>query len=87
MHLLQDLKKQGKTIFIVQHELSNIKDTFDWVMMLNIRLVDYGPVKKVFHAENLEATYGKSYVLFDEALKLSRNKAKGLICTKGGHRP
>jgi manganese/zinc/iron transport system ATP- binding protein len=78
MSLLHKLKQQGKTVFVVHHELDNIESYFDWAIMLNIRLVACGAIEEVFNQENLIATYGKSYSLFDRALKLSQKKTAGL---------
>lgn len=78
MDLLHKLKEQGKTVFVVHHELDSVDNYFDWVIMLNIRLVAAGPTKETFNQESLNACYGKSYALFDEALKISQHKQKGL---------
>jgi len=79
MDLLQQLKTQGKTLFVVHHELDQMRTHFDWVVMLNIRLVASGPVEQTLTPETLEATYGKSSALFDEALKLSKHKTTGYL--------
>lgn len=78
MKLLQRLRDNGKTVFVVHHELDNVEAHFDWVIMLNIRLVACGPTEQAFTAETLNSTYGKSYALFDEALKLSKQKTAGI---------
>ncbi|MBS4167910.1 metal ABC transporter ATP-binding protein [Parachlamydia sp. AcF125] len=76
--LLQQLKKQGKTVFVVHHDLNTVRNYFDWVILLNMRLVAAGPTEEVFTPENLHAAYGKSYALFDEALKISQQKTSGM---------
>lgn len=78
MNLLRQLKKEGKTIFVVHHDLNTVESYFDWIIMLNMRLVAYGEAVLTFNPDTLHATYGKSYALFDEALKLSQNKTSGL---------
>lgn len=78
MNLLGALKSEGKTVFVVHHDLNTVESYFDWAILLNMHLIACGPVLEVFNAENLQATYGKSFSLFDEALKLSENKSKGL---------
>lgn len=79
MNLLRQLKSQGKTVFVVHHDLNTVESYFDWVMLLNMRLVACGPLSLVFNPDTLNTTYGKSYALFDEVLKLSQNKTKGVI--------
>lgn len=78
MDLLKRLIAQNKTVFVVHHDLNTVEAYFDWLILLNLRLVASGPLKSTFNAENLYATYGKSYALFGEALKLSQIKTVGL---------
>lgn len=76
--ILKKLKEQGKAVFVVHHDLNSVESYFDWIILLNMRLVGYGPIEEVFNPEMLNTTYGKCYALFDEALKLSQQKIKGL---------
>lgn len=78
MNTLHQLKAKGKTVFIVHHDLNTVESYFDWVIMLNMRLIACGSVVEAFNANTLNMTYGKSYALFDEALKLSQSKATGI---------
>ena len=54
--LLMDLKKQGKTVLVVHHDLSTVKEYFDWVMLLNVRLIAIGTTDEVFNRDNLQRT-------------------------------
>lgn len=56
--LLQDLRKSGKTLIVVHHDLRSVKTYFDHVALLNMRLVASGPVATTFTSENLSRTYG-----------------------------
>ncbi len=56
--LLNELKEQGKTVLVVHHDLATVKEYFDWVMLLNVGLIDVGPTAQVFTGENLQRTYG-----------------------------
>lgn len=78
MNLLRQLKAHGKTVFVVHHDLNTVESYFDWVIMLNMRLIACGSVDTVFNAETLNTTYGKSYALLDEVLKLSQQKTTGI---------
>lgn len=78
MQTLHQLKNKGKTVFIVHHDLNTVESYFDWIIMLNMRLIACGSVVEVFNAETLNMTYGKSYALLDEALKLSQSKTTGI---------
>jgi len=76
--ILKKLRDQGKTVFVVHHDLNTAESYFDWAILINMRLVNYGPMSEVFTAKQLNITYGKSYALFDEAVKLSQQKTKGI---------
>lgn len=65
--LLHELKDQGKTCLVVHHDLSTVAQYFDWVVLLNLRLVTAGPTSEVFTQDNLQATYGGHLALLEEA--------------------
>lgn len=65
--LLRNLKKDGKTVVAVHHDLQTVPDYYDWVLLLNMRLVASGPIKKVFTAENLHRTYGGKLSVLSQA--------------------
>ncbi|UTC63793.1 metal ABC transporter ATP-binding protein [Treponema sp. OMZ 788] len=56
--LLKELKAKGKTLLVVHHDLQTVKDYFDRVLLLNVRLIAEGSVEEVFTEENLRKTYG-----------------------------
>lgn len=63
--LLGELKKQGKTVLVVHHDLSTVKEYFDWVILLNVGLVDIGPTNEVFTKDKLQQTYGGKLAIWD----------------------
>ncbi len=63
VELLKELREQGKTVVVVHHDLQTVPDYFDWVTLINLRIVASGPVKEVFHEENLKKTYHSSGTL------------------------
>lgn len=79
VQLLQQLRARGKTVFVVHHDLNTVENYFDWIMLLNMRLVACGPVNEVFTPRHLNVAYGKNFALFDEALKRSQQKNTGII--------
>lgn len=76
--LLKELKSQGKTVFVVHHALGQVETYFDWVILLNIRLIASGLLAHTFTSQNLHQAYGKNFALFDEVLKLSKETPAGL---------
>jgi manganese/zinc/iron transport system ATP- binding protein len=65
--LLRELRQQGKTIIAVHHDLRTVPQYFDWVALLNMRLVASGPVATTFTPENLRKTYGGRLAILDAA--------------------
>ena len=70
--LLQELRSRGKTVIVVHHELQTVRDYFDYVILLNMRLVAAGPVSEVFTTENLQTTYGGRLTILDQAAEAVR---------------
>ncbi|MFZ5818068.1 MAG: metal ABC transporter ATP-binding protein [Bacillota bacterium] len=56
--LLGELKAKGRTVVVVHHDLQTVREYFDWLVLLNMRVVAAGPTERVFSAENLQKTYG-----------------------------
>ena len=56
--LLHELRDEGKTVFVVHHDLETVREYFDFVILLNMRVVAHGPVSEVYTSENLQKTYG-----------------------------
>jgi len=76
VELLHQLKDQGKTCLVVHHDLATVSQYFDWVVLLNMRIVAAGPTDDIFTRENLQQTYGGKLTLLAEAAEaLSQIKA------------
>ncbi|WP_147802923.1 metal ABC transporter ATP-binding protein [Alkalicoccus halolimnae] len=56
--LLQKLRAEGKTIFVIHHDLSKVETYFDRLLVLNQQLVGAGSVEEVFKPEILKKAYG-----------------------------
>lgn len=69
LNLLQKLRNEGKTVFVVHHDLSTVEKYFDWTILLNMRLISYGPTAKTLTPTHLNLAYGKNYNLLSEAYK------------------
>ncbi|WP_299292411.1 metal ABC transporter ATP-binding protein [Nitrosopumilus sp.] len=57
LSILENLRKEGKTIVMVHHDLQTVDKYFDWVVMVNRNLIATGPIKEVFTKTNLDRTY------------------------------
>lgn len=57
--LLKEITASGKTVIVVHHDLGTVKEYFDQVVFVNVKLIAAGPVNEVFIEENLQKAYGK----------------------------
>lgn len=71
--ILQTLKSEGKTTLVVHHDLHTINKNFDYVVMLNVRLITAGKVPEVFNKKNLKLAYGGKISYLTPVL-LNKNK-------------
>jgi len=66
--LLKELKEAGKTCMVVHHDLQTVPSYFDYVVLLNMRVVAHGPTEEVFTEDNLKKTYGGKLTLLSDAV-------------------
>ncbi len=74
LELLQQLRSASKTVFVVHHDLQTVRSYFDYVILLNMRLVAYGPTDSTFTTDNLHKTYGGRLTILDEAAEAVRQR-------------
>jgi manganese/zinc/iron transport system ATP- binding protein len=72
--LLMEMARQHKTVVVVHHDLQSVKQYFDWIIMLNTRLIAAGPTSKTFSSENLKETYGGKLTIMDDVADLLRRE-------------
>ncbi|MCA8989259.1 MAG: metal ABC transporter ATP-binding protein, partial [Planctomycetaceae bacterium] len=63
--VLRGLRDQGKLLVVVHHDLLTVQRAFDSVLLLNGRLIAWGPVKQTLTEENLKRTYGGHLPILD----------------------
>lgn len=68
--LMKELSNKGKTILVVHHDINTVEEYFDWVVLLNVRLVASGPIKSTFTKPNLHETYGGRLTILEEVKEL-----------------
>lgn len=76
--ILREMKSLGKTSIVIHHDLQTVPEYFDYVVLLNLRVVAHGPVDSVFTRENLQKTYGGRLTLLDEVSEAMRRKERSL---------
>ncbi|RYD68792.1 MAG: metal ABC transporter ATP-binding protein [Verrucomicrobiaceae bacterium] len=70
--LLQELKSRGKTIMVVHHDLPTARTYFDHLLLINMRVVAFGPTQEVFTHELLQKTYGGKLTILSEVAEMGR---------------
>ncbi|PIY11030.1 MAG: manganese ABC transporter ATP-binding protein [Flexibacter sp. CG_4_10_14_3_um_filter_32_15] len=64
--LLREMREAGKTVIVVHHDLQSAVEYFDWVVLLNMRLVASGKTKTTLTTALLEETYGGRLTVLSE---------------------
>jgi manganese/zinc/iron transport system ATP- binding protein len=72
--LLHELKQQGKTLMVVHHDLPTARNYFDTLLLLNMRVVAFGPTEEVFTFDLLQKTYGGRLTILSEVAEAVRQR-------------
>lgn len=72
--LLRQLRGEGKMILVVHHDLRTVPQTFDRVVLVNMRLVASGPTEQAFVPSNLQKTYGGRLAILETASEAVRKE-------------
>ncbi len=65
VEVLRSLRRQGKTVVAVHHDLNTVQEYFDWLAFLNVRMMADGPIQEAFTEANLHRTFGSPVGLSD----------------------
>jgi len=76
VNILSGLRAEGKTAVVIHHDLQTVREYFDHVVLINMRVVAAGAVEEVFTEENLQKTYGGRLTLLDQATEAMRRREK-----------
>lgn len=72
--LMKGMVADGKTLIVVHHDLNSVQDYFDWLILLNLRMVAAGPTENVFTQENLSKTYGGQLTILSRIAEATGGK-------------
>lgn len=75
IELLHELKEKGKTLLVVHHDLPTARNYFDMLLLLNMRVVAFGPTEEVFTYDLLQKTYGGRLTILSEVAEAVRQKS------------
>jgi manganese/zinc/iron transport system ATP- binding protein len=76
--ILREMKSRGRTSIVIHHDLQTVPEYFDYVILINMRVVVHGPVQEVFTSENLQKTYGGRLTLLDQVSEAMRRAGRSL---------
>jgi len=65
LEVLRELRREGKTIFVVHHDLQTVREYFDWIVVLNRRVIAAGPLSLAFTSKTLDDAYGGRLLFLD----------------------
>ena len=57
VNILKELRDQGKTIFVIHHDLTKLESYFDDIILINKTLFGAGPVNEVVTSDLMEAAF------------------------------
>ncbi len=77
--LLHELKDRGKTLMVVHHDLPTAREYFDMLLLLNMRVVAFGPTSEVFKSDLLQTTYGGRLTILSEVAEAVRERGEGRV--------
>jgi ABC-type Mn2+/Zn2+ transport system ATPase subunit len=68
LDLLDDLRRRRVTVIVATHDLQLAAERFDQVLLLNRRLLAFGPAEAVFNAEQVKAAFGRQALVLEGLL-------------------
>jgi len=84
VQLLQNLRQAGKTVLVVNHDLQTARQYFDMLILMNMRLVAFGPSDEVFTEELLQKTYGGRLTILADVAEAVAEAERGHARAKNG---
>ena len=64
IQLLKKLRDEGKTIFVIHHDLSKVEEYFDELILINKELIESGTVQNVFQPDVMQKAYQTPFPIF-----------------------
>ena len=58
LNILKGLVEESKSILVVHHDLDTVHEYFDYVILLNKKIIAEGPTKEVMKHGNLRTAFG-----------------------------
>lgn len=68
--IMRELRAAGKTLVVVHHNLETVPEYFDWVVLLNVRMIASGPIAEAFTREAIQTAYGGRVAFLPDSLTM-----------------
>ncbi|MFT5367697.1 MAG: manganese/zinc/iron transport system ATP- binding protein [Candidatus Latescibacterota bacterium] len=78
IEILMELRSRDKTMLVVHHDLQTVSQYFDWLVLINMRVVAAGDTATVFTEENLNKTYGGRLTVLSDAAQAVADHQRGV---------
>lgn len=65
LQLIQELKAQKVTVMVATHDLNMAAERFETALLLNRRLIAYGPARQTFTAAAIQSAFGGRALLLE----------------------
>jgi manganese/zinc/iron transport system ATP- binding protein len=75
IEILREMRNKGKTVVVVHHDLQSAGEYFNWMILINMRLVASGPIEEVFTGDLLQKTYGGKLTVLSKIQSLMQQEA------------
>ncbi|ACB86351.1 metal ABC transporter ATP-binding protein [Natranaerobius thermophilus] len=82
-NLLAELSEQGKTLFVVHHDLKRARQYFDYVILLNQNLIAAGKTEEVLQPHYLTEAYQGEAVIMQTDSEGGDQKNKDFLVVSG----
>lgn len=66
IRILKQMRDEGKTIFVVHHDLSKVQNYFDHLILINKELIGSGEMADVFLPELMERAYRTPFTMMGQ---------------------
>lgn len=65
INILKELRNEGKSVFVVHHDLTKVEDYFDELILLNKKVIKSGAVHHVLQREAMQEAYEAQFSLLN----------------------
>src|SRR5690625_4041742 len=76
INILRSLRNEGKTVFVVHHDLMKVENYFEELIMINKELIGVGPVNQIFQPEIMQRAFQTPFLMTENFRSEERRVGK-----------